>query len=183
MKQKTRAVQQLVVSGALIAATLVALSLGAGYFVTTVSGLEKDIKVLTARKKELQKTLDLIVDLEKKKKLIEKQIGVIHELQKKTQLTVRILDEVARLTPHKRLWLTSLNQTSSTLNLSGTALDNRTIADYLDALNDSQYFSNVTLRTSALSKYGGRNLKRFSLTCSVTISGANEEASQKKGGK
>jgi type IV pilus assembly protein PilN len=183
MKQKTRAVQQLVVSGAIIAATLVALSLGAGYLITTVSGLEKDIQVLTARKKELQKTLDLIVDLEKKKKLVEKQINIVHELQKKSQLTVRVLDEVARRTPHERLWLTSLKQTSSSLQLSGMALDNRTIADYLDALNASQYFSDVTLAKSALSKYGERNLKKFDLSCSIVSPGADDQASQEAGGK
>ncbi|MCI5158875.1 MAG: fimbrial protein, partial [Candidatus Electrothrix sp. AUS1_2] len=65
MKQKTRALQQLFISGAALVATLVVLSLGAVYLMTTVSGLEKDIQILTARKKELQKTLDLINDLEK----------------------------------------------------------------------------------------------------------------------
>lgn len=183
MKQKTRAMQQLVFSGVVVVATLAALSLGAAYLITTVSGLEKDIQVLTARKKELQKTLDLIVTLEKKKKLVEKQIEIVHQLQKKSQLTVRILDEVARLTPHERMWLTNLTQNSSTLQLSGMALDNRTIADYLDDLNDSRYFSDVTLASSQLSKYGGRNLKQFSLSCSITFPGADDEASQEKGEK
>ena len=183
MKQKTQAMQQLAVGGVVIAGLLVALSLWAAYLFTTVSGLEKDIKDLTARKKELQKTLDLIVTLEKKKELVEKQIKIVHELQKKSQLTVRVLDEVARITPHERMWLTNLTQNSSTLQLSGMALDNRTIADYLDGLNDSQYFSDVTLATSALSKYGGRNLKQFSLSCSVTFPGAADEAPQEKGGK
>jgi len=180
MKQKTRALQQLFISGAVLVATLVVLSLGAVYLMTTVSGLEKDIQILTARKKELQKTLDLIVELEKKKELVEKQIKIVHELQKKSQVTVRILDEVARLTPHERMWLTSLNQNNTTLKLSGMALDNRTIADYLDALKDSPYFSDVTLASSTLSRYGGRNLKQFSLSCSVTSPEADDEASQEK---
>ncbi|MCI5121862.1 MAG: hypothetical protein D3908_11855 [Candidatus Electrothrix sp. AUS4] len=180
MKQKTRAIQQLVVGGAIIAAALIALSLGAGYLITTVSGLEEEIQRYTARKKELQKTLDLIVELEKKKALVEKQISIVHELQKKSQLTVRVLDEVARRTPNERMWLTSLNQTSTSLKLSGMALDNRTIADYLDALNASPYFTDVTLANSALSKYGGRNLKRFSLSCSIVLPGADGEASQEK---
>lgn len=83
MKQKTRAIRHLVLSGAAIIAALVILLLGTGFLFAKVSGLEGDIKNLTARKKELQKTLDLIVELEKKKKLVEQQISIVHELQKK----------------------------------------------------------------------------------------------------
>ena len=167
-------------SGAVIIATLVILSLGAGSLAVKVSGLEGDIKNLTARKKELQKALDLIIELEKKKKLVEQQISIVHELQKKSQLTVHILDEVARKTPHERMWLTGFTQKTGSLKLDGMALDNRTIASYLERLKDSPYLANVTLGNSALSKYGGRNLKRFSLSCSVILPGTDDEASKEK---
>ncbi|WP_446008754.1 PilN domain-containing protein [Candidatus Electrothrix sp.] len=180
MKQKTQALRQLALSGVVIIVTLIVLLLATGFLTTKVSGLERDIKDLTVRKKELQKTLDLINELEKKKKLFEQRIGVVNQLKKKSQLTVRILDEVARLTPHERMWLTSVSQDTNSLKLSGIALDNRTIADYLDALKDSSssYFSNVTLGRSSLKKYGGRNLKQFSLTCSVALPEADNEASK-----
>ncbi|MCW5214321.1 PilN domain-containing protein, partial [Desulfobulbus sp. US5] len=131
MKQKTRALRQLALSGVVIIATLVILLLGTGFLSAKVSGLGKSIDDLTARKKELQKALDLIVKLEKKKKLVEKQISIVHELEKKSQLTVHILDDIARITPHERMWLDNFVQNASSLQLSGMALDNRTIADYL----------------------------------------------------
>lgn len=183
MKQKTRALKQLAVSGTAIIATLAVLLLGAVFLSAKVSGLEKNIEILTAKKKELQKTLDLINKLEKDKKLVEQQIGIVEELQKKSQLTVRILDEVARITPHERMWLTGLSQNASSLELSGIALDNRTIATYLDELKESPFLEEVTLEQSALTKYGGRNLKKFSLSCSVRLPGADSEASKEKGGK
>lgn len=181
MKQKTQALRQLALSGVVIIATLVVLLLATGFLSTKVSGLEKNIKDLTAQKKKLQKTLDLINELEKKKKLVEQQIGVVDQLKKKSQLTVRILDEVARLTPHERMWLTSLSQDTTSLKLSGIALDNRTIANYLDALKkQSSYFTNVTLGSSSLFRYGGRNLKKFSLTCAIALPEADNEASEDK---
>ncbi|RWX48995.1 type IV pilus assembly protein PilN [Candidatus Electrothrix marina] len=183
MKQKTRAIRHLVLSGAAIIAALVILLLGTGFLFAKVSGLEGDIKNLTARKKELQKTLDLIVELEKKKKLVEQQISIVHELQKKSQLTVHILDEIARATPHERMWLSSFSQNVSGLKVGGMALDNRTIATYLEELKKSSYLADVTLGSSALSKYGGRNLKKFSLSCSVTLPGTDDEASEEKGKK
>jgi type IV pilus assembly protein PilN len=178
MKQKTQAIRQLALSGVVIIATLVIVLFATGFLATKVSGLEKDISQLTARKKELQKTLDLINKLEKKKKLVEQQIGVVQQLEKKSQLTVRILDEVARITPHERMWLTSLSQNVNTLKLSGMALDNRTIANYLEGLKTSPYLTNVTLGSSSLSKYGGRNLKKFSLTCSIVPPKTDDEPSK-----
>lgn len=183
MKQKTQAIKQLVLGGVILAATLAVLLLATGFLSAQVSGLEKNISDLTARKKELQKALDLIVDLEKKKALVEQQIGVVHELQKKSQLTVHILDDVARITPNERMWLTSLTQNAGGLQLNGMALDNRTIANYLDGLKDSSYLDNVTLGKSTLSKYGGRNLKGFSLSSSVVLPGTDDDASKEKEGK
>jgi type IV pilus assembly protein PilN len=183
MKQKAQAVRQLFVSGVVIVAIFAILLLGAGFLSAKVSSLEESIDYLTARKKKLQKELDLIVELEKKKKLVEKQISIVHELQKKSQLTVHILDEIARITPHERMWLTDFTQNASSLKLNGMALDNRTIATYLKELKKSPYLENVTLGRSALSPYGGRNLKRFSLSCSVIFPGTDDEASKEKGKK
>ncbi|MCI5164797.1 MAG: hypothetical protein D3903_01595 [Candidatus Electrothrix sp. GM3_4] len=183
MKQKTRAVRQLAVSGSVLVAIFVVLLLGTLFLTVNVSGLKESITQLTAEKKELQKTLDLINKLEKDKKLVEQQISIVHELQKKSQLTVHVLDEIARITPHERLWLTKLTQDTSKLELSGMALDNRTIANYLDELKKSQYFTGVTLGSSLLSKYGGRDLKKFSLSCSVVLPGMDNETSKERGGK
>lgn len=81
------------------------------------------------------------------------------------------------------MWLTNLTQNTSMLQLSGIALDNRTIANYLESLKGSPYLTEVTLGSSALNKYGGRNLKKFSLSCSVTLPRTDDEASKEKGNK
>ncbi|MCI5136982.1 MAG: pilus assembly protein PilN [Candidatus Electrothrix sp. AR1] len=169
MKQKTQAIRQLVMGGAVLAVTLLVLLAGTGFLFSEVSRLEKKIVELTAEKKEMQKTLDLIDKHAKAKKLVEQQIGIVQKLQKKSQLTVHILDEIARKTPHERMWLTSLTQNAGSLKLTGMALDNRTIASYLDDLKESPYLGNVTLGGSTLSMYGGRNLKQFTLSCSVAL--------------
>jgi type IV pilus assembly protein PilN len=67
-----------------------------------------------------------------------------------------------------RLWLLDLNQQGGSLTLKGVGLDNRTIADFMNSLKSSDYLSSVNLRDSSLKKFGGRSLKTFSLTCSVS---------------
>lgn len=181
MKQKTRARQQIFVGVIALVALVVVLALVWTSLGVKASSLESRIAHLATRKKELQKTLDLILELEKKKALVEKQINIVQELEKKSILTVRVLDEVARITPHKRMWLTNLDQGAGILKLTGMALDNRTIAKYLEDLKDSEYISNVTLASSSLSKYAGRNLKSFVLSCSVAIPAAPaDEESQEE---
>ncbi|MCI5123287.1 MAG: pilus assembly protein PilN [Candidatus Electrothrix sp. AR5] len=180
MKQKTQAIRQLAVGGAVLAVTLLVLLAGTGFLFSEVSRLEKRIVKLTADKKKMQKTLDLIDKHAKAKKLVEQQIGIVQKLQKKSQLTVHILDEIAKATPHDRMWLTDLTQDTGRLKLTGMALDNRTIASYLDELKKSSYLGNVTLGSTSLSKYGGRNLKKFNLSCSVALPETDDEASQEK---
>ncbi|MCI5193043.1 MAG: pilus assembly protein PilN [Candidatus Electrothrix sp. AU1_5] len=183
MKKKTQALRLLFLSGVALVATVVVLLLATGFLSTRVSGLKKSIKDLTARKNELQKTLDLIEKLEQKKKLVDQQTEVVNQLKQKSQLTVRILDDVAKKTPHERMWLTTLSQDPNSLKLSGMALDNRTIANYLKELKKSSYLDNVTLGSTTLSKYGGRNLQEFSLTCSIKLPEAGDEAAKDNGKK
>jgi len=49
------------------------------------------------------------------------------------------------------------------------ALDNETIANYMDALNRSKYFAGVELEASEQIDRGGMKLKKFSLHCSTAL--------------
>jgi len=168
IKQKLAAKQQIfiVLSGFLL--LLLVLS-GIGFFqISTATHLNNDISTLKNEKQKHANTLKLIKKLEKDKALIEKRIGIINELKKSSSLTVHILDEVANLTPTERMWLTSLTQKGTNLRLTGMALDNRTIAKFMEDLKSSPYITNVNLANSSLKGYAGRNLKAFSLTCTIT---------------
>ncbi len=105
---------------------------------------------------------------------MQSKIAVINELQKTKAITVHILDEFAKLTPSKRMWLTSLDQNEMSVNISGMALDNQTIAKYMETLRTSDYVSNVNLLNTSLAAFAGRNLKSFTLSCSIVLPEANE---------
>ena len=83
-------------------------------------------------------------------------------------MTVHILHEVSSRVDSKRLWLKSLKQQGNSLSLTGVALDNKTVADFMDGLKESTYVNNVNLSNASLIKVSGRNLKSFSLACSVS---------------
>jgi len=146
--------------------------------INTAKQLQKDIAVLNKEKQHYNQILAQIKKLEADKKEIENRIAVINELKKSSALTVHILDEVANLTPTKRIWLTTLKQSGNSLQLAGSALDNQTVANYMETLKTSQYITEVNLNTSSQKAYAGANLMSFTLNCTIAMPGAasGEEA-------
>ena len=132
-----------------------------------INSIESSITKLKQEKQKYAPILAEMKRLEKTKKDLENKIKIIKALKRDSSITVHILDEVAKKVDTKRMWLKSLNQQGASLKLSGVALDNRTVAQFMDALKDSPYISVVNLSSATLSKVSGRDLKSFSLTCSI----------------
>lgn len=129
---------------------------------------EKTIQSLQLEKQKFTTTLNEIKKLEEEKKLIETRIGVIKQLKASSSLTVHILDEVANLTPNKRMWLSGMSQSGNALKISGMALDNQTVAKFMEDLEGSRFIENVALSNSSMKQYAERNLKSFSLSGNAT---------------
>jgi len=136
----------------------------------------RNIKILTARvntlsaeKAKYTPILQKIAKLKKTREEFERKTDVIKKLKSESSLTVRVLDEVANSIDNNRLWLESLNQQNSSLKLKGVALDNQTIAQFMDILKASPFIQGVALTNSSLKTISGRNLKSFALSCTVAL--------------
>ncbi len=170
IKQQMAAKNQLTAFSLFFAALLTVLFIAVLMMNSQISSLNSEIQELETKKTALAKILQEIEELKKKKDEVDKQTAVIETLTKSSALTAHLLNEVANLTPNERLWLTSLNQTGASMTLSGMALDNQTVAEYLEKLKNSKYIAdNVTLASSSLAVYAGRNLKKFTLSCNVAM--------------
>ncbi|NOQ46052.1 MAG: pilus assembly protein PilN [Desulfobulbaceae bacterium] len=155
--------------------------LGLVFFFQTskATQLQQDISRLKSEKQRYTTILGEMKQLKKDKKVVETQISVIKQLQRSSSLTVHILDEVANITPSRRMWLTSLTQSGNNLKMDGMALDNRTIAGYMEQIKKSPYIQNVDLANSSLKTFAGRNLKSFSLSCSIAVPEETKEPEKK----
>ena len=173
IKKRIKAIQQLSLFGVSFVCLLVAIGVFWFYQANIVSALANEIPSLNQEKQSYNIILAQIAKLEQDKKLIENKIAVIHELQKTKAITVHVLDEIAKLTPSKRMWLTSLDQNGMGVRLAGMALDNQTIAKYMETLKTSEYISDVNLVNTTLAAFAGRNLKSFSLSCSLVLPETN----------
>ncbi len=131
------------------------------------TAIQAETTKLNQEKQTYDKILTEIKKLEADKKELENKIGIIKKLKKESSLTVHVLDEVSRKLDSTRMWLTALDQQGSSLSLTGTALDNKTIAEFMDTLDASPFISDVNLSDSSLTKVAGQDLKAFSIQCTV----------------
>lgn len=169
IKRRNKAIRQIVFSVAAFLLFLAMLASFALYQANYASKLQKENDSIEAEKQQYAKILNEIKKLEEEKKVLLTRIDVIKKLKQSSSLTVHVLDEIAILTPPNRMWLTKLQQTGSGLQLSGMALDNQTVAKYMDDLGNSSYMKNVILVSSSMEKYAERNLKLFSVSCAVAV--------------
>jgi type IV pilus assembly protein PilN len=167
IKKKQRLQQEVAGFGILVSVLAIFLIFFSMSLTRKVDALQQDIKVLDGTKKKYNQIIAEIKQLEKAQDLLEKKITIIRELKRNTQINVRVLDELASVTPSERLWLNSLQHSGARLVLSGVALDNSTIAQFMERLTRSAYFTDADLASSTSTVIGGNKLQSFSLTIKV----------------
>jgi type IV pilus assembly protein PilN len=133
----------------------------------TLSGLKEKEQSLQAELKTYEATIRRIAELEKKIKEIRSKLDVIKELERNKTGPVHLLDEIAMAVPKEKLWLTSLKESRGSLTLTGTAMDNETVALFMTNLEQSEYVSNVELQSTRLRSLPQYklNVSDFSLEC------------------
>jgi len=124
---------------------------------------ERDVK-----QKELDSFKDTNIKIAALKKTIadiEVKLKTIKRLEKGKTGPVILLDDIAMSIPEDKLWLTALKEQKGTLILDGTAMDNETVADFMDRLQNTKSINSVQLVRTRQKKIPGfdLSLKDFSL--------------------
>ena len=168
IKKKLRARNHVFGFGFTLVAVLALLGVVTLVLGYKVGELKASISSLNKEKAKYQTTINQIEQLKKDQALLETKLNTISQLKKGSQLTVRVMDELASLTPSNRLWIKAMSLgANNVLRISGTALDNATIAEYMETLVTSPFFANTELSGTSNTGVGGRTLKNFSLTITV----------------
>jgi len=175
IKKKQQAIKNVLGLGITLLSVLIVLGLVALVLGFKVGDLQASIGELKKEKNKYQTVINQIEKLKKDQELLETKLNMISKLKRGSQTTVRVLDEIATLVPSSRLWIKQMSFSGNSLKFSGIALDNATIADFMDTIVASPYFSRAELSGTSSQGIQGRQLKAFSLTCSV-VNPADEKA-------
>jgi type IV pilus assembly protein PilN len=136
-------------------------------YTTKLKDLRKRQDKLDGELASYKATTAKIRVLEQTKKEVDGKLKKIKELEKVKSGPVKLLDDIAVSVPKDRLWLTALKENKGTLVLEGTAMDNETVADFMNRLNGTESVKSVRLVRTKQKKITdlNLNLKDFALKC------------------
>lgn len=160
--------------GSFVIVVLVVLALF-GVMSKQVTAKINEKNALNRKKAEYDSTIKLINAIKADKEVIETQIQTVRTLKKGSQVAVHLLDEIARVIPNERMWIKTLDVTNNVLSISGVALDNATIANYMNTMDASKFFTDANLAGTNQIDVSGRKLKSFSLKFNINILEENKE--------
>jgi type IV pilus assembly protein PilN len=154
-KKKEAGKQQLVIFAAVL---LVGLA-GNFFWASSRAG---DLK---AREAKLARTRDDIAQLERiigevknikdAQQELQKKLDVLDKLKQGRSGPVRMLDELASVTP-RQLWLTKMDEKNGAMVFGGAALSIDDVSEFMTKLKQSKYFTKVELKKTTAVKSTGR---------------------------
>jgi len=121
--------------------------------------ITQEINKLKAKVGEVEK-------YKQKLKTLKDQLAIINALQTGRSGPVRMMDELTDLVP-RRLWLTTFRETNHKVTMQGFASDGPIVADFLDKLKSSKYFSGTELQTVQEQDQAKTELQKFTITTMV----------------
>ena len=130
-----------------------------------IGGLNKKI---TNTKTDLNRYNEInqeIARIKKNLEILRKKMAVIEQLESDRHAPVQLLDTMTQVLMAKRMWFTKLDVKDKKVSITGIALDNKTVADFMVRLQNSGLFSNVNLKTLKRHEVQKSNLKSFAIVC------------------
>jgi type IV pilus assembly protein PilN len=134
------------------------------FFRTTM--LQRELAGLRAEMASMEDEAKEVNDLQIKIASLKQKLAVIDDLSKKKVGPVRVMESLSSSTPD-RLWLTEFKEGGGSLTVTGMAIDNQTIADFLKALQASKYFKDVELVETIQTQQDKTAFKKFSVKSSL----------------
>jgi len=110
-----------------------------------IDKLKSDISSTREQVAKYQAINKEIDQIKKNLATLEKKIEVIDSLERDRKAPVQNLDSIYNLLVEKRMWYTQLEEKGAAIKVSGIAIDNQTVADYMTLIEKSDRFQDVRL--------------------------------------
>ena len=135
---------------------------------TRIAEIEEALKALDSQVKDVN-------ELDAKRKALDSKLKVIADLGRKRVGPVGVMTDLAKATPD-RVWLTDFSESGGAATITGQAVDNQIVAEFLRSLSTSPYFTTVDLVETTQDQAGEIKLRKFIVKATI-----NYAASERKG--
>jgi type IV pilus assembly protein PilN len=124
--------------------------------------LQRELTNLRAEIASIEGSAKEVAQLQATIASLKQKVTVIENLSKKKVGPVRVMESLSASAP-ERLWVTEFKENGGNLTLNGMAVDNQTVADFMKALQGTQYFRDVELVEAAQAQQDKLALKKFAV--------------------
>jgi type IV pilus assembly protein PilN len=128
-----------------------------------IETLQSNIQKATVEIARLKKEIGEVEKFKARKAELQQKVDIISNLQNGRTLPVKVFEGVSASIPEK-CWIDSLSIKRDTISLSGVALNNHTIANFMTLLGQSGRFQKVELGSAEQTTLMGVKLMKFNLT-------------------
>lgn len=177
-KKKEAGKQQLILFALLIVAGLVVnyawAAQRAGVLKGIRAGIEKERQDIAG----LERIIGEVKNIRAQQDQLKQKLDVLDKLKAGRIGPVKMLDELATVTP-KRLWLKRFEEKGgATITFEGTAATIDDVSAFMAALRSSTHFGNVELKKTAATAQRGAPIRLvdFTITTTVTYGGLVAQA-------
>ena len=130
-----------------------------------INSLNTQIDSAKAELKKYNKINREIAQIKKKLSNLKKKMAVMETLEADRFAPSRLLDTMTQVIVPNRMWFTRLDAKGNRVNISGIAMDNKTVADFMVRLENSGLFQDVDLKTLKRKTVRKSPLKSFKISC------------------
>jgi type IV pilus assembly protein PilN len=147
-----------------------------------ISGLTKKIEDTKTQLAKYNKINEEIEKIKKSLAILNQKIDVIKSLDLNRKEPVQLLEVMSKMIVPNRMWLTKFTTNEANVNISGIAVDNQTVADYMTRIETSDHYESVKLSSIKKADFSDKSLslKTFGLSFSKTQPGKSEKKAEKK---
>jgi type IV pilus assembly protein PilN len=165
-KKKTLGKQQLLLFALVIVFGFVMNFWWASSRAGELKARESKVKSLRDEIAQLDRIIGEVKNIKDQQAALREKLDVLQQLKANRSGPVKVLDALASLTP-KRLWLTKMEEKSSTVTYTGSASTIDDVSEFMSALKQNPHFAGVELSKTAAKTEKGMDYVDFTLTASL----------------
>lgn len=131
-----------------------------------IDGLNQEISRVKHEITLYKSKADKVTQIKKKLKNLERKLDIVKSLEAERRGPVTLIDAFTGLIIPDRMWLTSMKTSGKNVVIQGMAYDNKTVADFMTAIETSPLFASVNLKTLQMKPMRGDiQIKSFEVVC------------------
>ena len=132
------------------------------YQLNRASTLEKELAELRSELQVFNRKVKEVALIQSKIKENQSKLQVLESINKKKAGPTGVMESLSAATPGS-LWLTEFRETGGNVTITGVAVDNQTIAEFLKTLGSYAFFKETELVEITQSEQAGMPPRRFAI--------------------